>query len=189
MYSDAEENARRANSLLNAINELVSKAELAKIVDILQDCDCLSELAQASDKDGQGIFFKLTYLPDEVVAIEWMKKFKSMGGAIKRKDNNKQSVLYYAARYEKELMVKYLISLDFPLNENDYIMQTPLFYSARFNKKINIARMLIEAGCEINHKDSNGQTPLFYAAAEGNLEMCRLLAENGANILATDKNK
>ena len=48
---------------------------------------------------------------------------------------------------------------------------------------------MINNGCDPNRKDANGQTCLFYAAAEGHLESCRILADSGANILSTDKNK
>ena len=49
--------------------------------------------------------------------------------------------------------------------------------------------MLLRHGCDPNHKDANGQTCIFYAAAEGRLEISKILAENSANILSMDKNK
>jgi ankyrin repeat protein len=48
-------------------------------------------------------------------------------------------------------------------------MQTPLFYCSKYNKKTQVAEVLIDAGCDINRKDANGQSCIFYAAAEGNL--------------------
>ena len=85
--------------------------------------------------------------------------------------------------------MNFLLGQELPVNENDYVMQTPFYYCAKYNQRLKVAEMLIAQGCDVNHKDANGQTCLFYAAAEGNLEMCQLLAENGANLLATDKNK
>jgi len=68
-------------------------------------------------------------------------------------------------------------------------MQTPLFYCSKYNKKTQVAELLIDAGCDINRKDAYGQSCIFYAAAEGNLEIVRTLVERGANPLLTDKNK
>jgi ankyrin repeat protein len=81
------------------------------------------------------------------------------------------------------------VAQDLPLNDNDYVQQTPLFYTAKYNIGTEVGKILIDAGCDPNHKDANGQTALFYAAGEGKVEMCRLLADKGANLLATDKNK
>jgi ankyrin repeat protein len=82
-----------------------------------------------------------------------------------------------------------MVSEGLPLNDSDYVMQTPLYYAAKYNRDTETARLLIECGCDVHHKDANGQTCLFYAVAEGNLEMVRLLADSGANLLATDRNK
>lgn len=118
-----------------------------------------------------------------------MTLFTEKGGNLKRKDNYKQSVIYYAAREGKKILLQYLINEGLEVEENDYMMQSPLFYSAKYNKTTEITEILLKSGCDPNHKDSNGQTPLFYAAAEGNLDTCKLLIRNGANVLSTDKNK
>lgn len=68
-----------------------------------------------------------------------------------------------------EQVVKYLLNFHFPLNDDDYFMQTPLYYSAKFNKGTKISEMLLKAGCDVNHKDGNGQTCIFYSASVGNL--------------------
>lgn len=85
--------------------------------------------------------------------------------------------------------MRWLVAQDLPLNDNDYVQQTPLFYTAKYNNKTDIGQILMDAGCDPNHKDANGQTAIFYAAGEGKVEMCRLLANYGANLFATDKNK
>lgn len=48
-----------------------------------------------------------------------------------------------------------------------------------------IAKYLIEAGCDINVQDSDGWTPLHCAASCNNLPLVKLLIENGALIYAT----
>lgn len=49
----------------------------------------------------------------------------------------------------------------------------------------DVAKFLIEAGCDINVQDSDGWTPLHCAASCDNLPLVKLLIENGALIYAT----
>lgn len=44
-------------------------------------------------------------------------------------------------------------------------------------------RELIKAGVDINQQDEQGWTPLNWAAGKGDIEMVRMLVENGADIL------
>lgn len=48
-----------------------------------------------------------------------------------------------------------------------------------------VAKYLINAGCDINVQDSDGWTPLHCAASCNNLPLVKLLIENGALIYAT----
>ena len=79
-------------------------------------------------------------------------------------------------RWEKVKLVDFLLKEELAVNENDYVLQTPLFYAAKYNERTEIVDLLLQSNCDPNHKDANGQTCLFYAAAEGRLETCRLLA-------------
>jgi ankyrin repeat protein len=54
------------------------------------------------------------------------------------------------------------------MNDNDYMSQTPLYYSAK-EGNVEISEIFIANKCDVNHKDSNGQTCLFYAARFGQL--------------------
>jgi ankyrin repeat protein len=111
------------------------------------------------------------------------------GGDVKHKDINKQNILYFAARHEKEEVIKYLLTFNFPLNDDDFFMQTPLFYAAKYNKAARVSELLLRAGCDVNHKDGNGQTCLFYAASSGNLDVCRLFVDFGVNVAVLDRNR
>jgi ankyrin repeat protein len=61
-----------------------------------------------------------------------------------------------------------MLKYNFNLNDNDYMNQTPLFYTAK-EGQVQASEMLIESGCDVNHKDTHGQTALFYAARFGRL--------------------
>jgi ankyrin repeat protein len=111
------------------------------------------------------------------------------GGDVKHKDVNKQHILYFASRDEKESVVSWLLTYHFPLNDDDFFLQTPLFYAAKYNRGARVAELLLRAGCDVNHKDGNGQTCLFYASSSGNLDICRLFVDFGANVTLLDRNR
>lgn len=58
---------------------------------------------------------------------------------MKHKDINKQHILYFASRDEKENVVNWLLTYHFPLNDDDFFMQTPLFYAAKYNRGARVA--------------------------------------------------
>lgn len=58
-------------------------------------------------------------------------------------------------------------------------------HNAAVARHYDVAKYLIEAGCDINVQDSDGWTPLHCAASCNNLPLVKLLIENGALIYAT----
>ena len=42
--------------------------------------------------------------------------------------------------------------------------------------------MMLRLGADVNHVDSRGESPLSEAAMAGDVEMCRLLLDHGANV-------
>ncbi|KAK4704114.1 uncharacterized protein P7C70_g2096, partial [Phenoliferia sp. Uapishka_3] len=58
---------------------------------------------------------------------------------------------------------------------------TPLHWTTR-KGELEIAKLLIGAGCSLEAKDKNGNTPLHLAASGGHLEVTRLLLEAGASV-------
>ena len=59
------------------------------------------------------------------------------------------------------------------------------------SKKIDEVKSLLNKGANINLAEKKGLqgTPLMYAASTGNIELCKLLIENNANINQLDINK
>lgn len=49
-----------ASSTLDAINELIKRNDFQGIIPAINGCPYPRQLAQCYDKEGQGIFFKLT---------------------------------------------------------------------------------------------------------------------------------
>jgi ankyrin len=62
---------------------------------------------------------------------------------------------------------------------------SPLLYAAR-DGRLEIARMLVDAGAEIEQTDGNGITPLISAITNNHPDVARLLIDRGANIKAVD---
>jgi hypothetical protein len=147
------------------------------------------ELVSVYDLEGKNAFFRAISIPEEGECVRTLQHLVKHGGNIRHCDKNNQNVVYFAAKNEKEEVVKYLLSFEFNLNTNDFFSQTPLFYSAKYNSRIGIAAALLRAGCDVNHKDNNGQTCLFYAAGAGHLEMCRLFVDYGVNVQLLDRNR
>ncbi len=62
---------------------------------------------------------------------------------------------------------------------------TPLLYAAR-DGRIDIARMLLDAGADINQRDANDIPPLIIAITNNHPDVARFLIDRGADIKAVD---
>jgi ankyrin repeat protein len=62
---------------------------------------------------------------------------------------------------------------------------SPLLYAAR-DGRLDIVRILVDAGAEVDQTDANGITPLLIAITNNHPDVARYLIERGADIKATD---
>ena len=95
-------------------------------------------------------------------------------------DANGQTLIFVAASYGNEALVKLLVLNGAKVNVVDNHGYTPL-HSAACNDRANICDFLISRGAWINFKDKRGYTPLYLAAVEGRTQACLSLLEAGAN--------
>ena len=58
---------------------------------------------------------------------------------------------------------------------------TALLYAAR-DGRVELARMLLDAGASVNRAEANGITPLLMALTNDHMEVARLLIERGADV-------
>jgi ankyrin repeat protein len=62
---------------------------------------------------------------------------------------------------------------------------TALMYAA-CEGRIDVARLLLDAGANVNEVDKNQVTPLFMAISNNHIDMARFLIDRGANMHAVD---
>ncbi len=104
---------------------------------------------------------------------------------------NKQAemILWEIEKAEPNLnLVNDLIALGANLNwqDEDDFNRTPLHMAAS-RGKVEIARMLIDAGANVNVQNEYGSTPLHVAARRVEVEIARMLIDAGAYVDVQDK--
>lgn len=90
--------------------------------------------------------------------------------------------LHYAITNGKLEIVKLLLANGADKNKRDHIGAYRPIHWAVSNKQIKIAELLIEKKVNLNKTTDSGDSPLDLAALNGDLDMVKLLVENGANI-------
>jgi ankyrin repeat protein len=69
--------------------------------------------------------------------------------------------------------------------DEDNFNRTPLHWATIWGR-LEIARMLIDAGADVNVQDDRGMTPPHWAARYGRVEIVRMLIDAGANLNVKD---
>jgi CDK inhibitor PHO81 len=93
--------------------------------------------------------------------------------------------LHYACMYGHVLMVQRLVEAHPPtINDLDHDSYTPLIHSI-IRHQLNCVHQLLDSGARIDPATENEHAPLNLACQYGEVEICKLLLENGA-ILTTD---
>lgn len=175
-------------------NEFLREAIAEKEVDLVREA-----LAQGADpnwpeEDTGGSFTGRTPLFWAVSGgnLEIARLLLDAGARVAAESKAGSSSLHSAASHLDLPMINLLLEHDgsVALNWFDEIDATPLMCAIR-NGSVVIARRLIEAGADVNACHATemggnlgivyGYTALIDAAAEGNLEMVKLLVKAGAN--------
>jgi len=127
-------------------------------------------------------------IPNEEIALMFIRELLNAGADPKYFDPIKQNVMFYIARDGKIKLFEFFLSLGVTPNIVDQNLQTPLFYASR-EGRLDICRRLVDLGANVNQIDFLGQNCLFYSASRGHLEISELLVENGINHKLQDFNK
>ena len=79
---------------------------------------------------------------------------------------------------DSERFKKYITKCD--INGKNSFGWTPLHMTARYGR-VNLCKILLDAGAAIDATDANGWTPLMEAIMQGHTEVAKLLLERGAD--------
>ena len=108
------------------------------------------------------------------------------GYKVDARDRNQRTALMYAAFNGHTAVVKKLIDAKADVNAQDSMGSTALMFSSSgpFSETI---QLLLERGAKINTVDRNEHfSALMWAAAEGQVEVVKLLLKHGADLSLKD---
>ena len=110
--------------------------------------------------------------------------------------NGGSTPLIIATSENQTEMVKFLVSNGADLEGRDREGYTALFYAAHNMKSENAngitvaaVELLLSHGAKVNVQGNDGTTPLAWAANKGELDICKVLLDAGADVKAADHNK
>ena len=118
--------------------------------------------------------------------LSLVKALVEEGTAVNAMDADGRTALMYAAFNGHSQVVLYLLDQDAVPDRRDLLGRTALFFASTgpFPETVSI---LIDRGSEVNVVDSNEHfSPLMHAAAEGNLDVVKLLVTAGADTRLKD---
>jgi ankyrin repeat protein len=105
------------------------------------------------------------------------------GASFRVRDENGQTPLHLASKYDHPGVVAELLKNDADVDAQDNYNLTPLFYASSA-----AAQLLLERGASVHVRNQIGQTPLHIASGArwGRSEVVRLLLRFGADVDARD---
>jgi len=114
--------------------------------------------------------------------LESLKKLFSGGVDVETKDIYGETSLFYASKYGRFKIVKYLIEeCNANVEAKDEFKYTPLSWASDCGR-FKIVKYLIEkCNANVETKDIHGNTPLIMAFWWSHSEIVKFLIENGAN--------
>ncbi len=98
------------------------------------------------------------------------------------------TALHWAANAQREKVLEFLVSSGADVNAKDKRGRSPLliamtgFYSSSYN----MARVLLAGGANPNAQDQYGIAPMHFVAQDTNVDLFKLLTDNGADINLRD---
>lgn len=94
-----------------------------------------------------------------------------------------QNILLKSVRYDQLKVVEYLLDNGADVNKSFTSSEENLLMNAQ---SYEMAKLLIEKGIKINHLDSRGLNALYYFLSDNDIDIVKLLLENGINYEAQD---
>lgn len=119
--------------------------------------------------------------------IEMMDTLAKLGASIIRTDVEIgfQAIHVAAMTHDVSVLDK-LLSLNASINASDKLGNSPLHYACQHADSTAIVQKILDAGALINTQNNKGETALHLAAADGNLDVVKLLVAHNANAELKD---
>ena len=131
----------------------------------------------------ESVFIELAYNGD----LENVKKFISAGTPVDSVVADKSTALMWAAFNGHIPVVAHLLEKGAQVDAKDANGRTALLYASS-GPSSEMVGLLLRHGADVNTQgQAEGFTPLMMAAAEGHIEVVRVLLLNGATAEITDK--
>ena len=105
------------------------------------------------------------------------------GANIGQMDHDGETTLNLAVHDDRMDMAMFLIHRGAEINPN--CGASPLINAIQ-NESGGMVKMLLKKGADLNHRGFHGLSPFLYACFRGATEMCKILAESGANLFTVD---
>ncbi|KAK6357883.1 hypothetical protein TWF730_007240 [Orbilia blumenaviensis] len=176
----------KAGGVHTALYRAASHGRLENVRLILKEAQrrvCLPALLEEADKMGRTPLW-MAAANGSIEVVELLLKY---GAEMFVLNTIHRSPMHAAALFGQSQMILYLVSAGFSVNDCDHTRYQPLHLAVQ-NNHYDAARTLIELGAPINAKNVHGWSSLEEAAflAADNVEMVKLLLDNGADIESYD---
>ena len=115
--------------------------------------------------------------------VEKVKSLINLGADIYYKDDTGRTAFMYATYHRHLNVMRYFIELGVDINATDNNGFRALnVISTRYGENIEVVQLLLDAGADVNSRTGNGFTALLNASKNGQLNVMKLLAKNGADL-------
>ncbi|WP_430812513.1 MULTISPECIES: ankyrin repeat domain-containing protein [unclassified Carboxylicivirga] len=118
--------------------------------------------------------------------LDGLKSAIEQGVDVNVKDENAHTALMLSAYNGHHHVMAYLIEKEAQIDAVDGVQRTALMFACT-GPFLEAVELLINAGAEVNAVDSHESwTPAMMAAAEGQLDVLKLLVKHGADLSMVD---
>jgi len=118
--------------------------------------------------------------------LEVLKVLEKQGADLKARDNNNNSIAWYAAASGNCPLLLHVLEKNIGLlDARNSKGRSPIYAAVKCRKAAAVTELL-KQGCSIGIKDNRGWTPLAWTAANNVADMAALLVAKGADLRATD---
>ena len=92
---------------------------------------------------------------------------------------------HYAVRKGDVSLVESRLQEGVPVDCDDWLDRTALFYAAQYNRT-DLIRLLLQKRADVNKRDRFGNTPVHLAAYMNSIEAIAMLIKHGASVNITN---